>query len=171
MPNLSSMVAVLACGGLSWCSNDNAEHTIIRATATLLAAALAIACHAWWVQKFTKSVPPLPPGPRGLPVLGNLPFLQPDLHRYFSKLSQIYGPIIKLQFGSKICIVVSSASVAKEVLQDHDAIFANRDPPTVAIIGTYGGCDMNPEQSSLPTVSIPKAIKPTTTSDEPNAVI
>ncbi|KAK6262190.1 hypothetical protein QUC31_008006 [Theobroma cacao] len=142
MPNLASKVAVLACGGLSWSSNDNAEHTIIREAATLLAAALAIACYAWWVQKFTKSVPPLPPGPPGLPILGNLPLLQPDLHRYISKLSQIHGPIIKLQLGSKICIVVSSASVAKEVLKDHDAIFANRDPPTVAIIGTYGGCDM-----------------------------
>ncbi|EOY22939.1 Cytochrome P450, family 706, subfamily A, polypeptide 6, putative [Theobroma cacao] len=103
---------------------------------------LAIACYAWWVKKFTKNVPPLPPGPPGLPILGNLPFLQPDLHRYFTKLSQIYGPIIKLQLGSKTCIVVSSASVAKEVLKDHDAIFANRDPPTVAIIGTYGACDM-----------------------------
>ncbi|OMO98040.1 Cytochrome P450 [Corchorus olitorius] len=111
-----------------------------RAAATLLLAALAI---AWWFRKkFTKSRPPLPPGPRGLPILGNLPFLKPDLNQYFHKLSQIYGPILKLELGSKTCIVVSSASVAKEVLKDHDAIFANRDPPITALIGTYGGSDI-----------------------------
>ncbi|XWS50675.1 hypothetical protein CRYUN_Cryun12cG0106600 [Craigia yunnanensis] len=87
-------------------------------------------------------MPPLPPGPPGLPIIGNLPFLQPDFHLYFSKLSQIYGLVIKLRLGSKNCIVISSASVAKEVLKDHDEIFANRDTPTAAIIGTYGGSDM-----------------------------
>ncbi|OMO98044.1 Cytochrome P450 [Corchorus olitorius] len=133
MENLLGEVSVLACQGSYWNCNGLAERTIvIRAAATLLlAAALAI---AWWFgKKFTKSRAPLPPGPPGLPILGNLPFLKPDLHQYFHKLSQIYGPIIKLQLGSKTCIVVSSASVAKEVLKDHDAIFANR------LIGTYGG--------------------------------
>ncbi|XVE68318.1 hypothetical protein DITRI_Ditri09bG0058000 [Diplodiscus trichospermus] len=136
-------VAALCCGTLSWCCcNGLAKHTIISGAAALLAAALTIAYYARWVKKFNKNIPPLPPGPPGLPILGNLPFLQSDLHRYFSKLSQIYGPIIKLQLGSKICIVINSASVAKEVLKDNDAIFANRDPPAAAIVGSYGGSDI-----------------------------
>ncbi|XP_022765769.1 cytochrome P450 93A3-like [Durio zibethinus] len=145
MPNyLFGKVSDQSCGSWSWCCccNGLAEHTIIRTAATLLAAALTIACCALWVKKFNKNMPPLPPGPPGLPILGNLPFLQPDLHQYFSKLAQIYGPVIKLRLGSNICIVINSASVAKEVLKDHDAIFANRDIPTAAIIATYGGSDV-----------------------------
>ncbi|OMO98043.1 Cytochrome P450 [Corchorus olitorius] len=141
MENLLGKASVLSCQGSYWHCNGLAERTIlIRAVATLLLAALAI---AWWYgKKFTKSRPPLPLGPPGLPIFGNLPFLKPDLHQYFHKLSQTYGPIIKLELGSKTCIVVSSASVAKEVLKDHDAIFANRDPPIAGLIGTYGGSDI-----------------------------
>ncbi|PIA50062.1 hypothetical protein AQUCO_01300652v1, partial [Aquilegia coerulea] len=72
---------------------------------------------------------PLPPGPRGLPFVGNLLSLNPELHTYFANLVQTYGPIYKLQLGGKLGIVVSSPSVAKEILKDHDIIFANRDAP------------------------------------------
>ncbi|XVF09691.1 hypothetical protein REPUB_Repub07fG0116900 [Reevesia pubescens] len=88
------------------------------------------------------SNPPLPPGPRGIPILGNLSFIQPDFHRYVTRLSQIYGPIIKLQLGRKIYIFISSPSLAKEVLQQQDAIFANRDIPAATIVETYGGVDI-----------------------------
>ncbi|XVE64100.1 hypothetical protein DITRI_Ditri07aG0074400 [Diplodiscus trichospermus] len=126
--DLFGKVAVPFCGTLSWCCrNGLAKHTIISNATALLAAAQTVACFALWVKKFNKNLPPLPPGPPSLPILGNLPSLQPDLHHYFSKLSQIYGSIVKLQLGSKIYIVINSASVAKEVLKDHDVIFANRN--------------------------------------------
>ncbi|KAK3434534.1 hypothetical protein EUGRSUZ_D02008 [Eucalyptus grandis] len=86
--------------------------------------------------------PPLPPGPRGLPLVGNLPFLDPTLHTYLSRLAKSYGPIMKLRLGKKIAIVVSSSSVAREVLKDHDIIFANHDGPVAALAGTYDGCDV-----------------------------
>ncbi|KAK6262192.1 hypothetical protein QUC31_008008 [Theobroma cacao] len=139
MPDLYDKVAVPACEGLSWCCHGLAAYTVIRVAAIMLAAAQATFCYAWWAKKFTTSKPPLPPGPPGLPILGNFPFIQPDFHRYVVKFSQIYGPIIKLQLGSKICIVISSPSVAKKVLKDHDAIFANREAPAGAIVGMYGG--------------------------------
>ncbi|XVE64101.1 hypothetical protein DITRI_Ditri07aG0074500 [Diplodiscus trichospermus] len=44
--------------------------------------------------------------------------------------------------GRKVWIIISSPSLAKEVLRDHDAIFANHDPPAGAIIGTYAGNDI-----------------------------
>ncbi|KAK4838673.1 hypothetical protein QYF36_015513 [Acer negundo] len=88
------------------------------------------------------SVPPLTPGPPGLPLLGSLPFLEPNLHRCSARLSEIYGPIMKLQLGRKLCVVISSPSLAKQVFKDHDAIFANRDPTVAAIAGTYGGIDI-----------------------------
>ncbi|KAK4836868.1 hypothetical protein QYF36_000926 [Acer negundo] len=106
------------------------------------------------VKPFTSHVPPLPPGPPGLPLLGNLPFLETDLHRYFAKLSEIYGPIMKLQLGRKFCVVISSPSLAKQVLKYHDAILANRDPPVAGVITAYGGHDIawspnNPEWRKL----------------------
>ncbi|XP_010544458.1 PREDICTED: cytochrome P450 76C4-like [Tarenaya hassleriana] len=51
--------------------------------------------------------PPLPPGPRGLPIVGNLPFLKPDLHVYFQGLALKYGPIFKLRLGAKLAVVVT----------------------------------------------------------------
>ncbi|GKV17623.1 hypothetical protein SLEP1_g28101 [Rubroshorea leprosula] len=103
---------------------------------------VAVSWYLWLTKKSTRGMPPLPPGPPGLPLLGNLPFLQPDFHRYLAKLSQTYGPIIKLQLGSKICIVISSPSLTKIILKDHDTIFSNRDVPASAIEISYGGIDV-----------------------------
>lgn len=106
---------------------------------------------------------PPPPGPRGIPLLGNLPFMKPELHTYFTELGQKYGPIVKLQLGSKICIVVNSASVAREVLKDHDLTFANRDVPFVGKASSYGGCDIlwspyGPEWRMLRKISMVKML-------------
>ncbi|XP_026458250.1 cytochrome P450 76C4-like [Papaver somniferum] len=84
----------------------------------------------------------LPPGPRGLPLIGNLLSLEPNLHVYFEKLSKIYGLIIKLQFGMKCVIVVSSSSLAKEILRDQDVNFAGRDRPVALLALTYGWSDI-----------------------------
>ncbi|KAL9668814.1 hypothetical protein QQ045_006354 [Rhodiola kirilowii] len=85
---------------------------------------------------------PLPPGPRGVPLLGSLPFLDPELHSYFAELGRQYGPILKLQLGMKLAIVISSPATAREVLKDHDIIFANRDVPVAGLAATYGGSDI-----------------------------
>ncbi|XP_019160544.1 PREDICTED: angelicin synthase-like [Ipomoea nil] len=98
-----------------------------------------------WVyakKSISTKAPPLPPGPLGLPVVGYLPFLRPNLHHHFTELAQKYGPIFKLQLGRRLVVVVNSPSIAKEVVRDHDAVFANRDPPIAAIVGTYGGRDI-----------------------------
>ncbi|KAJ9549983.1 hypothetical protein OSB04_022526 [Centaurea solstitialis] len=80
----------------------------------------------------------LPPGPRGLPVVGYLPFLGLNLHHEFTKLAQIYGPIFMLKLGSKSHIVVSSSDLAKVVVREQDDIFANRDAPVAGLAVTYG---------------------------------
>lgn len=68
--------------------------------------------------------------------------MKPQLHTYFTELGQKYGPIVKLQLGHKICIVINSASVAREVLKDHDVTFANRDVPIAGKASSYGGRDI-----------------------------
>ena len=92
--------------------------------------------------KVTRRRVPLPPGPPGVPLLGNLPFLDPELHTYFRDLGQKYGPIVKLQLGNKVGIIVNSPSVAREILKDHDVTFANRDVPQAGRAATYGGSNI-----------------------------
>ncbi|VYS62401.1 unnamed protein product [Arabidopsis thaliana] len=95
----------------------------------------------WYIFKRSPQ-PPLPPGPRGLPIVGNLPFLDPDLHTYFTKLAQSHGPIFKLNLGSKLTVVVNSPSLASEILKDQDINFSNHDIPLTARAVTYGGLDL-----------------------------
>ncbi|XP_010422201.1 PREDICTED: flavonoid 3'-monooxygenase-like [Camelina sativa] len=102
---------------------------------------IAILSILWYLFKRSPH-PPLPPGPRGLPIVGNLPFLDPDLHTYFTNLAQIHGPIFKLNLGSKRTVVVNSPALAQEILKDQDINFSNRDVPLTARAYTYGGLDL-----------------------------
>ncbi|XP_061356524.1 5-OH-xanthotoxin synthase-like isoform X2 [Gastrolobium bilobum] len=69
----------------------------------------------------------LPPGPPGLPLIGNLHQLDNSApHRSLSQLSKRYGPLMSLRLGSVPTLVVSSAKMATQVLKTHDLIFASR---------------------------------------------
>ncbi|CAN0906410.1 Cytochrome P450 83B1 [Linum grandiflorum] len=69
----------------------------------------------------------LPPGPAGLPILGNLLQLDPSApHRYLWQLSHTYGPLMSLRLGSAQILVVSTAKMAEQVMKTHDLIFCNR---------------------------------------------
>ena len=69
----------------------------------------------------------LPPGPKGLPLIGNLhEFDSSAAHLYFSKLAKTYGPILSLRFGCRSVVVIQSAALAKEVLKTQDHNFCTR---------------------------------------------
>ncbi|XP_055821353.1 cytochrome P450 93A3-like [Solanum dulcamara] len=106
----------------------------------VLALSIVFLTILWY--KLNKEESRLPPGPRGFPIVGFLPFLRPNLHHQLTELSQQYGPIYKFWLGGKLCVVLNSPSLAKEVVRDQDSVFANRDPPIAALIGTYGGLDI-----------------------------
>ncbi|XP_077243506.1 flavonoid 3'-monooxygenase-like [Tasmannia lanceolata] len=114
---------------------SNPSQNVILAFSFLI---VVISWVSWMIKKSSKCTLPLPPGPRGLPIVGNLPFLKPNLHSYFSKLAETYGPIMKLRLGTKLCIVLSSPSVVKEVLKDQDTTFANHYAMSGVEILTYG---------------------------------
>ncbi|XP_042495785.1 geraniol 8-hydroxylase-like isoform X1 [Macadamia integrifolia] len=116
-------------------------HNLIGASLTL---ALLLILGFIWLNKRSKEKHqvPLPPGPRGLPIIGNLPFLDPNLHSCFADLSKIYGPIMKVRLGRRLCIIITSPSGAREVFKDHDTIFANHDRSIVGVAATYGGVDI-----------------------------
>ncbi|GJN04198.1 hypothetical protein PR202_ga21723 [Eleusine coracana subsp. coracana] len=82
---------------------------------------------------------PLPPGPRGLPVVGSLLSLDPELHVYFARLAARYGPIFSIRLGSKLGVVITSPSLARDVLRDQDLAFSSRDVPDAARSISYGG--------------------------------
>uniref|UniRef100_A0A803L6G4 Cytochrome P450 n=1 Tax=Chenopodium quinoa TaxID=63459 RepID=A0A803L6G4_CHEQI len=65
--------------------------------------------------------------------------IDPELHTYFTTLAQTYGPIFSLRLGMKLVVVISLPAQAKEVLKDHDAVFANHEVPIAARVATYRG--------------------------------
>ncbi|KAI3777476.1 hypothetical protein L1987_47276 [Smallanthus sonchifolius] len=84
-----------------------------------------------------------PPGPPGLPFIGNLHQIdQSSLHSSLWNLTKPYGPIVSLRFGFNSAVVISSASLAKDVLKTQDLIFCDRP----LFIGqqkiTYDGIDI-----------------------------
>ncbi|XP_058092250.1 cytochrome P450 71AU50-like [Magnolia sinica] len=68
----------------------------------------------------------LPPGPPGLPILGNLHMLGDLPHRTLHTLAQRYGPIMYMRLGLVPTVVVSSPQAAQQFLKAHDLIFASR---------------------------------------------
>lgn len=67
----------------------------------------------------------LPPGPKKLPIIGNLHQISNDLpHVSFQQLADQYGPLTMLQLGSIPTLVVSSASVARAIFKVHDIVFS-----------------------------------------------
>lgn len=70
----------------------------------------------------------LPPNPPTLPIIGNLHQLKQPIHHTLHNLSQKYGPIFTLRFGSQLVAVVSSASTVEECFTKNDVVFANRFP-------------------------------------------
>ncbi|KAF8403582.1 hypothetical protein HHK36_011686 [Tetracentron sinense] len=68
----------------------------------------------------------LPPGPRPLPIVGNLYNIKPVRFRCFAEWSQLYGPIISVWLGSTLNVIVSSSELAKQVLKEKDQQLADR---------------------------------------------
>ncbi|KAI3918293.1 hypothetical protein MKX01_041613, partial [Papaver californicum] len=112
---------------------------LTRAVLTFSVIVIAI---LWYIWVRTKQVHKLPPGPPGLPIVGNIPFIDPELHAYFAKLTNKYGPIIKLKLGSRLLIVLGSPELAAVVMKEFDSTFANRAPTVAGMTIGYNGSDM-----------------------------
>lgn len=84
----------------------------------------------------------LPPGPKKLPIIGNLHQISLPPFACLRDLAHQYGPIMHLKLGEVDAVVVSSPEIAKEVLKDNDPIFANRAESIVLKIFWYNYADM-----------------------------
>ncbi|XP_058008182.1 cytochrome P450 93A3-like [Hevea brasiliensis] len=122
----------------SWmCKDKELPTVLIIASVSILGTCLLV-----WVSKTARGKAHLPPGPRGFPILGYLPFLGPNLHQLFMELAQNYGPIYKLSIVQKLCVIISSPTLVKEIVRDQDIAFANRNPTIAAKTFSYGGKDI-----------------------------
>ncbi|GKV09812.1 hypothetical protein SLEP1_g21252 [Rubroshorea leprosula] len=84
----------------------------------------------------------LPPGPKPWPIIGNLNLIGSLPHRSIHALSQKYGPIMQLRFGSFPVVVGSSVEMAKTFLKTHDVIFASRPKTAAGKYTTYNYSDI-----------------------------
>lgn len=84
----------------------------------------------------------LPPGPKPWPIIGNLNLIGTLPHQSYAKLSQKYGHLMQLKFGSRQVVVVSSAEIAKQFLKTYDHIFASRPATAAGKYTTYNNNNM-----------------------------
>lgn len=77
-------------------------------------------------RKSTSSLP-LPPGPKPLPIIGNV-HQAPKSHgwRTYREWSEQYGPIVHVNMLGQPVIILSTSDVAHELLAKRGAIFSDR---------------------------------------------
>lgn len=79
----------------------------------------------------------LPPGPRGVPILGFLPFLNSEFHLTLTKLSEKFGPIYQIYLGRKRVVVLNDSKLVREAFRQQ--VFSGRpDTELTKILQGYG---------------------------------
>jgi hypothetical protein len=98
----------------------------------LLSAVFVVSCfviiiRSLWPPGCKDRVRVLPPSPPPLPIIGNLHQVgRNHYHRKLQALARRHGPLFLLRLDSVPTLVVSSASVAEEVLKTQDHVFCDR---------------------------------------------
>lgn len=72
---------------------------------------------------------PLPPGPKGIPILGNLNDLPKpgilECHHWL-KHKDLYGPISSITVLGQTFVIINDANIALELLRDRATIYSGR---------------------------------------------
>uniref|UniRef100_A0A0D9WQG1 Cytochrome P450 n=1 Tax=Leersia perrieri TaxID=77586 RepID=A0A0D9WQG1_9ORYZ len=83
-----------------------------------------------------------PPGPPGLPFIGNLLSVHQFTHRGLAELAKIHGGFFYLRIGLSNVFVVSSPETAREIVHDNDSVFSHRPVTAAMVYVSYGLADM-----------------------------
>ncbi|PHU21147.1 Geraniol 8-hydroxylase [Capsicum chinense] len=79
----------------------------------------------------------LPPGPSPWPIIGNIHLLGAKPHVSLANLAKTYGPIMSLKLGQLTTVVISSSTMAKQVLKYQDQDFTSRFAPDAVQVHNY----------------------------------
>lgn len=77
----------------------------------------------------------LPPGPKGLPLLGNI-FDMPDPSEkawlHWQKFKELYGPVSSVTVLGQTIVVLNEYDIAVELLEKNSAVYSDRASLTFA---------------------------------------
>nr|QST15073.1 CYP370C4 protein [Diaphanosoma celebensis] len=90
----------------------------------MLATVILVAVFGYFVYRAFARPSHFPPGPVGLPIVDNLPFLRRPVFKHMSKLSEKYGDVLGLTFGSYRVVVLNSLSAIYDAYKED--IFTGR---------------------------------------------
>ncbi|KAF5019368.1 hypothetical protein F66182_8618 [Fusarium sp. NRRL 66182] len=102
---------------------------MLDASVLLLGVGVSLVVYLGLRALIRASTQPLPPGPRGLPILGNLKDLPPpgafEAHHWL-KHKALYGPISSITVLGQTIVIVNEAALAFEILERRSAIHSSR---------------------------------------------
>ena len=75
-----------------------------------------------------------PPGPWGLPILGNLLQLGSTPHITLTELGKVYGEVFSVRLGSREAVVLNSGEVVRQALLQNSRQFSDRPPMSASAI-------------------------------------
>jgi 4-hydroxyphenylacetaldehyde oxime monooxygenase len=117
-------------------------HQQWQLTTTLLVVLLFLLVAMARRRRRTSGGSRLPPGPPGLPILGNLHQMGSLPHRSLRDLARRHGPVMLLRLGAVPTLVVSSPAAAREVMKAHDVDCCSRPDTPGARRLSYGHKDV-----------------------------
>nr|GLL26073.1 cytochrome P450 CYP736A12-like [Ipomoea trifida] len=99
---------------------------------------VAVAIAIYLLRELLKSKKKLPPGPKGIPILGHLHLLGKTPHQDLHNLAKKHGPIMYMRWGFVPAIIVSSPEIAELALKTFDHVFADRPYHEASMYIAYG---------------------------------
>jgi hypothetical protein len=93
---------------------------LITVSAAILAVVL-YAVYSEFLSPAARARKRLPPGPPGVPFLGNTDFPTFNAHIKFKEWADVYGEIYSLRLGSNNIVVLNSDRVIKDLMDSVDS--------------------------------------------------
>ncbi|SJL03000.1 related to cytochrome P450 CYP2 subfamily [Armillaria ostoyae] len=103
-----------------------------------IAVALAGLVFVWHLFRLSSRNPPLPPGPRGIPFIGNLLDLPSEKEWLtFAKWGEKYGDMVSVSILGRRLVIINSAQMAVSMLDKKSSIYSDR--PVIGMGGELVG--------------------------------